>query len=299
MPSFAVSIAASEPAAGGAGCLAARATAVRVDAQQSLVGAGAGRLDCRRGLRNRAAAGLGGCAGVAGTGRGTAAGGAGARGARPWLAACCGRWRRCRSSWWPGRRRDRSRARRQRRCSPRSRASPLAGCWSASCRPPGCAGGSTAMAAIDAALIAAEILQGPSGVLVAADPGGLPRFQVLEFGAARMGFGDAFLAATVGCLLATRAVTNVDGPKTQLGCRFRPIGSATARCWSPCSASRSICSSSCSTRCRRPCRLRSPWPPSNGAPAGPAGEATSAGVSEQGDAVDRGKAGDRQADAQP
>jgi hypothetical protein len=59
-----------------------------------------------------------------------------------------------------------------------------------------------AMAAIDAVLVAAELLQGPSGVLVGADPGGLPRFQVLEFGAARMGFGDAFLAATVGCLLA-------------------------------------------------------------------------------------------------
>ncbi len=60
-----------------------------------------------------------------------------------------------------------------------------------------------AMAAIDAALIAAELLQGPSGVLSAADPGGLPRFQVLEFGAARMGFGDAFVAATAGCLLAS------------------------------------------------------------------------------------------------
>jgi hypothetical protein len=59
-----------------------------------------------------------------------------------------------------------------------------------------------AMAAIDTALIAAELLQGPSGVLSAAEPGGLPRFQVLEFGAARMGFGDAFVAATAGCLLA-------------------------------------------------------------------------------------------------
>jgi hypothetical protein len=59
-----------------------------------------------------------------------------------------------------------------------------------------------AMAAIDAALIAAELLQGPSGVLSAAAPGDLPRLQVLEFGAARMGFGDAFVAATVGCLLA-------------------------------------------------------------------------------------------------
>lgn len=59
-----------------------------------------------------------------------------------------------------------------------------------------------AMAAIDAVLVAAEILQGPSGVLSAADPGGLPRLQVLEFGSARMGFGDAFVAATAGCLLA-------------------------------------------------------------------------------------------------
>jgi hypothetical protein len=67
-----------------------------------------------------------------------------------------------------------------------------------------------AMATIDAALIAAELLQGPSGLLSGADPGGLPRLQVLEFGAARMGFGDAFIAATVGCLLALPG----DGPKT-------------------------------------------------------------------------------------
>lgn len=59
-----------------------------------------------------------------------------------------------------------------------------------------------AMAAIDAVLVAAELLQDPSAVLSAAAPAGLPRFQVLDFGAARMGFGDAFLAATVGCLLA-------------------------------------------------------------------------------------------------
>ena len=59
-----------------------------------------------------------------------------------------------------------------------------------------------AMAAIDAVLVGAELLQGPSGVLSAAAPAELPRLQVLDFGAARMGFGDAFLAATVGCLLA-------------------------------------------------------------------------------------------------
>lgn len=73
-----------------------------------------------------------------------------------------------------------------------------------------------AMAAIDAVLVAAELLQGPSSVLSAAAPGGLPRFQVLDFGAARMGFGDAFLAATVGCLLAFSA----DGPKSEAGVRF-------------------------------------------------------------------------------
>jgi hypothetical protein len=59
-----------------------------------------------------------------------------------------------------------------------------------------------AMAAVDAVLVGAEVLQGPSGVLSAAGPGGLPRLQVLELGTARMGFGDAFVAATVGCLLA-------------------------------------------------------------------------------------------------
>lgn len=58
------------------------------------------------------------------------------------------------------------------------------------------------MAAIDAVLIGAELLQGPSAILTAADPAGLPRLQILEFGAARMGFGDAFVAATAGCLLA-------------------------------------------------------------------------------------------------
>lgn len=66
-----------------------------------------------------------------------------------------------------------------------------------------------AMAAIDAALIAAELLQGPSGVLSAAAPGELPRLQVLELGSARIGFGDAFVAATAGCLLAARRETQL------------------------------------------------------------------------------------------
>ena len=73
-----------------------------------------------------------------------------------------------------------------------------------------------AMAAIDAVLVAAELLQDPSALLSAAAPGGLPRLQVLEFGTARMGFGDAFVAATAGCLLALPA----DGPKSRVGLDF-------------------------------------------------------------------------------
>jgi hypothetical protein len=68
-----------------------------------------------------------------------------------------------------------------------------------------------AMAAVDACLVAADLLQGPSDVLSAAAPAAdLPALQVANFGAARMGFGDLFVAALVGCLLAQPA----DGPET-------------------------------------------------------------------------------------
>jgi len=67
-----------------------------------------------------------------------------------------------------------------------------------------------AMAALDAILVAGELLQGPSSVLSAAAPAAdLPRLQIADFGSARMGFGDLFVAALVGCLLAPPA----DGPK--------------------------------------------------------------------------------------
>jgi len=60
-----------------------------------------------------------------------------------------------------------------------------------------------AMAAIDTIFVTAELLQGPNAVLTAAAPGAeLPRLQVIAFGSARMGFGDVFVAATTGCLLA-------------------------------------------------------------------------------------------------
>jgi hypothetical protein len=66
-----------------------------------------------------------------------------------------------------------------------------------------------AMAAIDTWFVAANLLQGPNAVLTAAAPAAdLPRLQAVHFGSAQMGFGDLFVAALVGCLLATPA----DGP---------------------------------------------------------------------------------------
>jgi hypothetical protein len=59
-----------------------------------------------------------------------------------------------------------------------------------------------AMAAIDTWFVAADLLQGPNAVLTAAAPAELPRLQVVHFGDAVMGFGDFFVAATLGCLLA-------------------------------------------------------------------------------------------------
>jgi hypothetical protein len=76
-----------------------------------------------------------------------------------------------------------------------------------------------AMAAVDAWLVAGNLLQGPNSVLsVAAPAADLPRLQAIHLGAARMGFGDLFVAALVGCLLAAPAPapsTGADGPKSQ------------------------------------------------------------------------------------
>lgn len=60
-----------------------------------------------------------------------------------------------------------------------------------------------AMAAIDAWLVASNLLQEPNAILNAASPGGLPRLQLASFGSAAMGFGDLFIAATLGALLAS------------------------------------------------------------------------------------------------
>lgn len=80
-----------------------------------------------------------------------------------------------------------------------------------------------AMAAVDTWFVVANLLQGPNAVLTAAAPAGLPRLQVVHFGAATMGFGDLFVAATLGCLLTLPA----DGPKSAPGLRL----SARRRQW--------------------------------------------------------------------
>lgn len=65
-------------------------------------------------------------------------------------------------------------------------------------------GGIYLMAAVDVWLIAGDLLQGPNAVLNAAAPAAdLPRLQLASFGSAVMGFGDLFIAAVLGALLAS------------------------------------------------------------------------------------------------
>ena len=62
-----------------------------------------------------------------------------------------------------------------------------------------------AMAIIDTALVSANLLQGPDDVLNSAAPAaGLPQLQFAQFGSAVIGFGDLFIAAVLGALLANR-----------------------------------------------------------------------------------------------
>jgi hypothetical protein len=60
------------------------------------------------------------------------------------------------------------------------------------------------MAAIDAWLVFSDLLREPNAILNAAAPvADLPRLQLASFGSALMGFGDLFIAATLGALLAS------------------------------------------------------------------------------------------------
>ncbi|HET7509281.1 MAG TPA: hypothetical protein VFJ65_03435 [Solirubrobacterales bacterium] len=61
-----------------------------------------------------------------------------------------------------------------------------------------------AMAVIDTWLVTSDLLQAPNAVLNTVAPAaGLPRLQLANFGSAVMGFGDLFVAATLGALLAS------------------------------------------------------------------------------------------------
>jgi hypothetical protein len=63
--------------------------------------------------------------------------------------------------------------------------------------------GIIAMAAADTWLVISDLLQAPNATLIAAHPAaGLPRLQSLLFGSVSMGYGDMFVAALLGALVA-------------------------------------------------------------------------------------------------
>ena len=63
--------------------------------------------------------------------------------------------------------------------------------------------GIIAMAAADTWLVVSDLLQSPNAALVAAHPpGGLPQLQSELFGTVSMGYGDLFVAALLGAVLA-------------------------------------------------------------------------------------------------
>jgi hypothetical protein len=60
-----------------------------------------------------------------------------------------------------------------------------------------------AMAIVDAYLVFTDLLQAPNSVLDTAAPAAdLPKLQLVSWGSALMGFGDLFIAAVLGALLA-------------------------------------------------------------------------------------------------
>ena len=64
--------------------------------------------------------------------------------------------------------------------------------------------GIVAMAVADAWLVISDLLQSPNATLVAAHPGGgLPKLQTEIFGTVSMGYGDLFVAAVLGAVLAS------------------------------------------------------------------------------------------------
>ncbi len=65
-----------------------------------------------------------------------------------------------------------------------------------------------AMAVLDAILVFSSALQGPNATLNAAVPAAeLPRLQFVTFGGASMGYGDVFVAAVLGAVLAAEGAS--------------------------------------------------------------------------------------------
>jgi hypothetical protein len=87
------------------------------------------------------------------------------------------------------------------------------------------AAGIVAMALADTVLVVSDLLRRPNNALNAAHPAaGLPRLQSAELGSAVMGYGDLFVAALLGALLAVAA-----GPAMQL--RGAALTAALALCF--------------------------------------------------------------------
>ncbi len=100
---------------------------------------------------------------------------------------------------------DSSPARRRRSCCRASAAWRWASCSPRSRRRAGCPRGSSRWPSPTRRWWSSELLQRPNNALNAARPvAGLPQLQSAVFGSAVMGYGDIFIAATLGGLLALR-----------------------------------------------------------------------------------------------
>jgi hypothetical protein len=74
------------------------------------------------------------------------------------------------------------------------------------------------MAGLDAYLVFGQLLEAPNNAINAASPGsGLPQLQVAAFGSALVGYGDLFIAATLGGVLAS-SIMRWRGALVVLGC---------------------------------------------------------------------------------
>ena len=83
------------------------------------------------------------------------------------------------------------------------------------------AAGILAMAAADTFFVVSDLLQAPNDALNAARPAaGLPRLQSETFGSAVMGYGDIFVAAVFGGMLAAEGAAT--GPGSQTISRWAP-----------------------------------------------------------------------------